>query len=52
MTAAELNAKFTDLAGRAVTTEAARRIAATVAKLERVDNSRELTHLLCAAAPR
>ena len=52
MTAAELAAKFTDLAGKAVTAEAARRIAATVAKLERIEHSGELTQLLCASAPR
>jgi 2-methylcitrate dehydratase PrpD len=49
MTAAELQAKFADLAGRAVTREATQAIAAAVAKLDRVGNSGEVTRLLSGA---
>ena len=50
MTAAEIDAKFMDLAGKSVAPETARRIAETVAKLERIENSGELTQLLLGAA--
>ncbi len=50
MTAAEINAKFMDLAGKSVTPETARRIAETVAKLERIEDSGELTQLLLGPA--
>jgi 2-methylcitrate dehydratase PrpD len=46
MSAAEINAKFADLAGKTIKPEAARRIADVVAKLDRLDNSNELTQLL------
>ena len=49
MTAAELAAKFTALAGKAVTHEAAQQIAEAVARLERIANSGELTQLLRAS---
>ena len=50
MTAAEIDAKFMDLAGKCVTPETARRIAQIVAKLERLDDSNELTQLLRGSA--
>jgi 2-methylcitrate dehydratase PrpD len=46
MSAAEIGDKFMDLAGKTVKPESAQRIADTVAKLERLDNSNELTQLL------
>lgn len=46
MTAAEISAKFMDLAGKSVTPDAARRIAGAVARLEQLENSNELTRLL------
>jgi 2-methylcitrate dehydratase PrpD len=49
MTAAELHAKFADLAGKAVTREATQAIAAAVATLDRVGNSGEVTRLLSGA---
>jgi 2-methylcitrate dehydratase PrpD len=52
MTTAELDEKFTALAGKAVTREAARQIARTVARLDRSGNSGELTQLLRGSGPR
>jgi 2-methylcitrate dehydratase PrpD len=46
MTAAEINDKFMDLAGKTIKPEPAQRIADIVARLERLDNSNELTQLL------
>jgi hypothetical protein len=49
MTAAEIGAKFMDLAGKTVKPEMAQRIADTAAKLQRLGNSNELTQLLVTA---
>ncbi|MCE9642595.1 MAG: MmgE/PrpD family protein [Betaproteobacteria bacterium] len=46
MSAAEIDAKFMELAGRSFAPETARRIAETVAELERIEDSSELTQLL------
>ena len=46
MTAAELTAKFIDLASQAVSRQTAQEIAATVARLDEIGNSGELTQLL------
>ena len=50
MTAAELTAKFIDLASQAVSRQTAQEIAATVARLDKIGNSGELTQLLRGAA--
>ena len=50
MTAAELTAKFIDLASQAVSRQTAQEIAATVARLDEIGNSGELTQLLRGAA--
>jgi len=46
MTAAEIDDKFMDLAGKTIAPQSARQIADMVAKLERLDNSNDLTQLL------
>ncbi|MEO8441537.1 MAG: MmgE/PrpD family protein, partial [Betaproteobacteria bacterium] len=46
MTAAEINDKFMALAGKTIQSVAAQRIADTVARLEQLDNSNELTQSL------
>jgi 2-methylcitrate dehydratase PrpD len=46
MTVAEIGDKFMDLAGKTIKPDSAQRVADTVARLERLDNSNELTQLL------
>jgi hypothetical protein len=50
MSAAEIDAKFMDLAGKTIKPGVAQRIAETVAKLEQLDNSNELSQLLVSPA--
>ena len=50
MSAAEIDAKFMELAGRSFAPEQNQRIAATVARLEQIADSNELTRLLTAAS--
>jgi hypothetical protein len=50
MSAAEIDAKFMDLAGKTIKPGVAQRIAETVAKLDQLDNSNALSQLLVAPA--
>ena len=50
MSAAEISAKFMDLAGKTIKLSVAQRIAETVAKLEQLDNSNAISQLLVAPA--